>query len=97
MDYLWTWSGRFVGYREGDDLWNYNGKHVGKFVGKEVYEPNGRYLGELNMDRLITDKNKAPWKRQGPFAPYGRRGAIGRMGDYGPYGMLPGHEDFPRL
>ncbi len=61
MEYLWTWSGRFFGYREGDLLYAKSGRCVGRFSGSEVYGANGKYLGELINTRLITNWSKRSW------------------------------------
>lgn len=41
MEWLWAWTGRCVGYRDGDDLWTDSGRHVGRFLGDEVYDLDG--------------------------------------------------------
>lgn len=95
--WLWTWSGRCFGYRDGDDLWTYSGHHIGVFRGEEVYGPDGRYLGELtNGDRLITDRRKTN-RRQGSFLPWARRAAYAKYADYAGYAMYAGYEDFPSV
>lgn len=96
MDWLWTWSGKCFGYREGDDLWTHDGRHVGRFVGDDVYGPEGRYLGQLMNDKLIRNTGKTSWQHSG-FTPYGRRGMLGKFGDYAGFAMYAGHEDFPAL
>lgn len=95
MVYLWTWGGKFFGYRDGDALWTHNGKHVGVFNGDEVYGPSGSYLGEiLSEDRLITCKSKKSW-RSYSFSPYGHRIGMVRFVNYVGYVMYAGYEDFP--
>ncbi len=93
MDYLWTWGGKFFGYRQGDLLYTAHGQCVGQFSGDEVYGTDGRYLGELRRDRLITNISKRGWS--GPAAPNVHGGAIGGFVDYVGYVMYLGHEDFP--
>ncbi|MFK4488901.1 hypothetical protein ABIA45_003979 [Bradyrhizobium sp. USDA 336] len=51
---LWTWSGTYFGYRDGENLWTHSGKHVRQFRGDEVYGRDGRYLGEIRNGRLIA-------------------------------------------
>ena len=59
MKPLWTWSGKYFGYLDGDDLWTCGGKHVGRLQDDGIYGPDGRYLGEIESDdRLITCKSK---------------------------------------
>ena len=93
MDYLWTWGGKFFGYRDGDLLFTHRGKCVGHFDGDEIYGRHGEYLGELmNGDRLITNRSKKGWR--GSTAPAVQGGAIGRYANYVGYAMYVGHEDF---
>lgn len=96
MQLLWTWKGKFFGYRDGNDLWTYQGKHVGRFSESEVYDQNGRYLGEVTNsgDRLITHRSKANW-RSCSFTPYARRATMVRYVNYVGYVMYAGYEDFP--
>ena len=94
--WLWTWSGRCFGYRDGNDLWTYDGKHVGRFVADEVYAPDGRYLGEVMNGRLITNLGKKHY-RSSPFTPCARRGSYAKYADYAGYAMPAGYEDFPKL
>ena len=94
MDYLWTWGGKFFGYRDGDLLFTHRGKCVGRFSGDEVCGRGGEYLGELiNGDRLIANRSKRSWR--GPAAPSVQGGAIGRLANYVGYVMYAGHEDSP--
>ena len=54
MEFLWTWSGSFFGYRENDDLWTYTGRHVGQFSNDRIYNKKGICIGVLKNDnRLI--------------------------------------------
>jgi hypothetical protein len=54
--HLWTWSGKYFGYRDGDELWTHDGRLAGRFYHDEVYGAAGRYLGEVrDVDRLITN------------------------------------------
>ena len=96
MESLFTWSGRYFGYKDGDDLWAYTGKYVGKFHDDEVYSPEGRYLGELRNGKLIARKSEKS-KRMGGFMPHMNR--IGRMKLMNHVGsvMIAGYEDFPHI
>ena len=96
MESLFTWSGRYFGYRDGDNLWTYTGKHAGRFYDDEVYSPRGRYLGELRNGKLITRRSKASKRRSG-FRP--QRNRMGRMKLMNHVGsvMISGHEDFPHI
>ena len=72
MDHLFTWSGTYFGYRDGDSLWTHDGRHVARFDGDEVYGRHGRYLGEVVNDHLATSRSKTSWRRPG-FSPYASR------------------------
>jgi len=95
MKPLWTWGGKFFGYREGYSLWTHDGRHVGQFQAEEVYGPNGKYLGEIKSDnRLITCQGKKSWRRGG-FMLYANRVGIVPYVNYVGYVMYAGFEDFP--
>jgi hypothetical protein len=66
MQRLWTWEGKYFGYRRRDDLFTASGRHVGRFRGDEVFDEAGMYLGEIHEDRLI--RNRAKRGRMGPRA-----------------------------
>lgn len=91
---LWTWSGTYFGYRDGDELWTHDGRLVGRFHGDEVYGSNGDYLGQIrDGDRLIS-KTSMKGRRKSSFG-VRRRGSRGLRGTRGARGMLGGYEDFP--
>ena len=97
MDWLWTWSGRSFGQREGKDLWTQDGRHVGRFVGDEVYDRAGRDLGEVRHDhRLITDLNKIT-QRSTPFLPLADRSRQASLPYAHTHRMLAGCDEFPAL
>lgn len=92
---LWTWAGKYVGARDGDDLWTYAGRHVGRFHGDEVYDRTGLYLGEImNGDRLIAERKKRQ-RRQPAFVPLPQRPALARRVAHAGYVMYDGYQDFP--
>jgi hypothetical protein len=70
--WLWTWSGKSFGYREGDRLFTLEGLEAGRFVGREVYGPDGSYLGEVGPGddavALATNLYKRD-RTQAPFVP----------------------------
>lgn len=95
MEHVWTWSGRYFGYFDGDNLWTYHGKHIGKRNGDNIYGSDGMYLGEvMNENRLITKISKKSWKGY-VFTPFSQRVSFTKLVDYGAYGMYGGYEDFP--
>ena len=96
MDRLYTWKGRFFGFRDGDDLWTYTGRNVGRFYSDEVYGTDGRYLGELRSGKLIRRRSKGH-RRTGRFRP--RMNRMPRMKYMDHMGsMMPvGYEDFPSV
>lgn len=63
---LWTWDGKYFGYRRRDDLFTATGHHVGRFRGDELFDSSGMYLGEIHEDRLIRNRTKRG--RMGPRA-----------------------------
>lgn len=66
MQRLWTWEGKYFGYRRRNDLFTATGHHVGCFRGDEVFDAAGMYLGEIHDARLI--RNRAKRGRMGPRA-----------------------------
>ena len=97
MKWLWTWDGRFFGYRDGEDIWTYKGKHIGKLDGTDVYDPQGKYLGELvSGERLVTCISKKN-DRGYSFKPDPTIRRAPQNVDYAPYSMYAGYEDFPKL
>ena len=76
-EWLWSFAGRSVGYRDGDDLWTFDGRLVGRFVSDEVYDPRGRYLGEIALGRLITNFTKVT-RTQARFEPAPNRPGVVR-------------------
>ena len=95
MQWLWTWGGRFFGYREGDVLRTYDGRHVGRFEGNEVYDRHGHYLGEIirEENRLIRNRSKA--KRTSSFTPVAKASPAKKLVDFGEFTPFEGYEDFP--
>jgi len=54
LDWLWSWSGKCIGYKDKGFLWSSDGQVIGKFVDNEIFSPDGKYLGEMytNNNRL---------------------------------------------
>ena len=96
METLWTWGGRYFGYREGNDLWTHGGKHVGRFHENEVYSAGGKYLGELQSGKLVTNKSKRSRTKSGFVASPSKSGLTKLSDDVG-LAMVGGNEEFPRL
>ena len=94
MRWLWTWGGKFFGYRLADNLYTYQGKHVGRFTGSEVFGADGLYVGEIRgTDRLVSDKTKASFRKP-PFAPEYPRSPIDARPDAAEYTMYGDIDDF---
>ena len=92
---LWTWGGRFFGYRLGDALCTYRGLHVGRFAGAEAFGSDGRYLGEIrSTSRLISDRTKAQTRRPS-FVPDMPRPRTEMRADAPEYTMYGEIDDFP--
>lgn len=96
MKYLWTWSGRYFGYRQDNQLWASSGIHVGMIYDDEVYDHKGHYLGELLHGRLIRNPQKKYFRKY-PFTRYGSRCTTVKYADYVGYVMYSGWEDFPEI
>lgn len=95
MTHVWTWGGKYFGFREGDDLWTHTGIHVGRFNAEDVCDKTGSYLGEvMNGNRLIVNLSKKSM-RYSSFSPWARRAGLVKFTDYVGYAMYVGHEDFP--
>lgn len=60
MNPLWkVRSGKFAGWRTGDDFYDENGSHVGYFSDDVAYSHDGKYIGEIYRNDWIgyrTDK-----------------------------------------
>jgi hypothetical protein len=92
--HLWTWGGKYFGYRDGNDLWTPSGRHVGRFTGDEVYGPDGRYLGEIKSGKLIS-RLASQNRRRGGFAPHGSHAGQARYVNHAGTAMYAGYQDFP--
>jgi len=94
--HLWTWSGNYFGFREGDDLWTYRGQHVGRFRGNDVFAADGRYLGEMDGARLLA-KTANKGLRGDPFAPPPPRSMVRALAGQSTNTLYPGYQDFPKF
>ena len=95
MKCLWTWGGKYFGYRDGDNLCTHDGYRIGKFRGDNVYSRDGRYLGEIKSDnRLIINKSKKNVVGS-LFTPYANRVVYVKYVDYVGYVMYLCYEEFP--
>jgi len=97
LTWMWTWSGKCFGYREGDYLYTLEGLTVGRFVGREVYGADGQYLGETGPGEdsmaLVTNMYKKSQKQQG-FVPKLADPKVARS-EQPLRPFYTGHEDFP--
>lgn len=94
MKMLWTWGGKFFGYRDGDCLWTQQGNHVGRFDGNNIYDADGHYIGEvMDNERLIYDLSKSNQSSYG-FNPFMNRVSIVPYVDYVGNVMYLGYKDF---
>ncbi len=94
-DGIWSWSGRYIGYRSSDSLFSFAGAKIGYFSeGEELYGPDGAYLGEIRSEnRLIRNLAKTRWTRRS-FVPEIMKAAPPQA-DLISKPMLAGFEDFP--
>lgn len=99
LTWLWTWSGKSFGYREGDKLYTLEGLQVGRFVGREVYGSGGAYLGETGPGEdalaLVTNQYKKSRTQTG-FVPALADPKLPRPAQP-PRPFYTGHEDFPSV
>ncbi|TDI92974.1 MAG: response regulator [Chloroflexi bacterium] len=91
---LWTWSGDYFGFRDGQNLWTYEGRHVGRFRRDEIFRPDGLYMGDLVDGRLVVDWHKTA-RRASSFTPSENRGGHTHFADREPFDMMLGYKDFP--
>ncbi|PMJ91690.1 4-fold beta flower protein [Vibrio sp. 10N.261.55.A7] len=95
MKSVWTWSGKSLGYIDGEDLWTNKGKHIGKFYEGEIYCSKGTYIGEImDGERLIYCQEKKHLK-SAPFRPYKDQATIKACNDFAGYAMYTGYQGFP--
>jgi hypothetical protein len=94
MEELRTWSGKFFGYRDGDDLWTHTGLHVAQFEGGYLYGPDGSYLGEIVSGRLIRSP-AGPGNRGLNFVRKPIRSGLPNLGDEPSFPEINPYEDFP--
>ncbi len=95
MKHLWTWSGKYFGYLNGNELRTHDGRCVERFYGDEVYDSNGYYLGEIkNGNRLIT-KRSGRTSRKSSFSSCAKMPSIAKLVGYAGYAMVSGYKDFP--
>jgi hypothetical protein len=99
MQRLWTWEGKYFGYRRRNELFTATGQHVGCFRGDEIFDAAGIYLGEIHDDRLI--RNRAKRGRMGPRAAFVKGPTVSALADIearqpsGQFEGFPPPESFP--
>lgn len=97
MEDLYTWTGHYVGYRDGDDLWTFDGRHIGRFYSYDVFDHEGKYLGEIrNGAYLIRDSRKVTVIR-GRFTPRDKRPETIKHIEHAGFVIPSGFQDFPKL
>lgn len=97
LNWLWSWGGKCVGYKDGDYLWGYDGHNIGKFYGMEVYSPDSCYLFEqYSNGRLVIDKSKKN-KTNEQYTPLNTREAIDKKDDISGFVLYANFEDLPNL
>lgn len=97
LNWLWSWGGKCVGYKDEDYLWRYDGHNIGKFYGIEVYSPDGCYLFEqYSNGRLVIDKSKKNNTNE-QYAALNTREAIDKKDDISGFALYANFEDLPSL
>lgn len=98
--WLWHWSGRCFGYRQGDQLFAEDGQQLGRFIGERIFDRDGRYIGELRPvaesaggRRLVTRLGDLGLQHDGFVPVRGERKAL--PADHAPLPMPTGYRRFP--
>jgi|GEM_PF-777626 len=99
-NWLWHWSGRCFGYRQGDQLFAEDGQQLGRFIGERIFDRDGRYIGELRPvaesaggRRLVTRLADIGLQHDGFVPARGERKAL--PADHAPLPMPAGCRRFP--
>ena len=93
MQHLWTLSGKYYGYLDGDNLWTQQGRHIGKLINDEIYAPNGHYMGEIaDGNRLIANPRKET-RRKASFPVLSSRATMSSQGTKPSSTTHPGFKD----
>jgi len=93
---VWTWSGRYFGYLDGEDLWARDGRHIGRCRGDAIFDPDGSYLGEIAFNNRLRVARADRLFRIDPFPRMDNRAPLIPLMDRMPYTLIGGYEDFPR-
>lgn len=97
LNWLWSWGGKCVGYKDGDNLWGYDGHNIGKFYGIEIYSPDGCYLFEqYSNGRLVIDKSKKN-KTNEQYTPLNTREAIDKKDDISGLALYANFKDLTSI
>jgi hypothetical protein len=93
MEDLWSWTGKYIGYKEGENVWSADGKYLGKLLDEELFAPDGHYLGEICEGRLLVDRDKN-YTNVAPFERHSDRSSPGVRSERANYSLPYGYEDF---
>ena len=94
---LWSWSGKYIGYKKRNQFFTNHGHHFGQFVGNEVYSPDGNYLGELKFGRLVTVAEHKIKKVSSVPKANNKGASISGFGDLASREFVEGCKDFPNV
>ena len=93
MTDLWTLSGQYFGYLDGEDLWRSDGRHVGKCLRDDVFGPDGRYLCQVAFSNRLRVAKEDRLLRIDPFPRKADRAARTPLPNRMPYTSIGGYED----
>ena len=95
MTDLWTWSGQYFGYLEGEDLWASDGRHIGRCQRDDVFDPDGNYLCQIAFSNRLRVARADRLLRIDPFPRKPDRAPREPLPKRMPYTTIGGYEDLP--
>ena len=93
MTDLWTWSGQYFGYLDGEHLWTRDGRHVGRCLRDDVFAPDGKYLCQIAFSNRLRVAQADRLLRIDPFPRMPNRAPRTPLPDRMPYTAIGGYEE----
>ena len=93
---LWTWSGKYFGYLDGEDLWAHDGRHIGRCRRDDIFDPDGNYLCQIAFSNRLRVASADCLLRIDPFPRMDNRAPRTPLTDRMPYTSIGGYEDLAR-